>query len=302
MSQSSFRRPTPADAQAVLHLMVRVDVAEYGKPDSDIEDVLHDWETIDLQRDAWLAFEGDRLLGYAAVLAWGQDLRLHINTEPMLTDQALFLALLARCEARCREIAAGRPVRVVCHVGHANARDRVALLETGFERARYHLSMRIDLSEPVPAPRWPPGITLRTAVPGQDERPLYELIESAFARPDRSPQSFQDWRTHLLRADLFDPSLWFLAIRPDDKLVGAALCVRYPSIGWVRQLAVADGWRQRGIGTALLLHAFSEFKRLGEHAVGLGVAGDNPNAYRLYEKAGMRRARQYDEYRKALSA
>jgi mycothiol synthase len=53
-------------------------------------------------------------------------------------------------------------------------------------------------------------------------------------------------------------------------------------------LGVRTPWRKRGIGLALLQHAFTEFHRRGEPHVGLGVDADNPTgATRLYEKAGM---------------
>ena len=48
-------------------------------------------------------------------------------------------------------------------------------------------------------------------------------------------------------------------------------------------------WRGRGIGRALLLHAFGEFHRRGDVHVGLGVDAENPTgATRLYESVGMR--------------
>ncbi len=79
-------------------------------------------------------------------------------------------------------------------------------------------------------------------------------------------------------------------------LVGACLCYAYEELGWVRQLGVAASWRRRGLGSALLRHAFITFKTLGFQEVGLGVEAANPAAYAFYQKIGMARARQYDEY------
>jgi ribosomal protein S18 acetylase RimI-like enzyme len=43
---------------------------------------------------------------------------------------------------------------------------------------------------------------------------------------------------------------------------------------------------RRGLGLALLRHAFGEFRQLGECRAGLGVDADNPSgATRLYERA-----------------
>jgi ribosomal protein S18 acetylase RimI-like enzyme len=51
---------------------------------------------------------------------------------------------------------------------------------------------------------------------------------------------------------------------------------------------VRKPWRRRGLGLALLQHAFTEFWRRGERTVALGVDAENPTgATRLYERAGM---------------
>lgn len=300
MTEWSFRSPVMDYAQRVLDLQVRGDIAEYGESDSDMTDLLHEWEEMDLAQDAWLACDAaGNLAGYAAVVPWGPGLRYMVHVDPPVGDPELGGALLARCMARGRALAPGKTA--LAYIAHVNARDRETLLQAGFQTTRYHFQMRIRLDGALEAPAWPAGITVRTAAVGQDEPAVYALIEAAFTRPGRAPQSFEDWQAAMLRADIFDPTLWFLAFAGEE-LAGACLCYHYPDGGWVRQLGVADNWRRQGLGGALLLHAFHEFKRRGAGNVGLGVAGDNPNACALYEKIGMRRARQYDEYTRPIEA
>ena len=55
-------RPTEAHAQATNDLMIACDIAEYGEADSDIEDLLYDWTSINLEEDAWLIFTPDKKL------------------------------------------------------------------------------------------------------------------------------------------------------------------------------------------------------------------------------------------------
>ena len=43
----------------------------------------------------------------------------------------------------------------------------------------------------------------------------------------------------------------------------AVLVPKAPTEGWVRQLAVDEGWRRKGLGRALLHHAFGVFCRRG---------------------------------------
>jgi ribosomal protein S18 acetylase RimI-like enzyme len=60
-------------------------------------------------------------------------------------------------------------------------------------------------------------------------------------------------------------------------------------MGWIASIGVRDAWRKRGLGLALLLHAFGELYRRGQRRIGLGVDAHNPTgATRLYERAGMK--------------
>ena len=103
----------------------------------------------------------------------------------------------------------------------------------------------------------------------------------------------------MTRADIFDPSLWFLAFE-GDAMVGACLCFEYPVEGWVRQLGVLPSWRGKGLGSALLRQAFYSFRKRGFDKVGLTVDAQNENAYLFYQRLGMRRVRQYEQHEKPI--
>ena len=139
----------------------------------------------------------------------------------------------------------------------------------------------------------------RTALPGQDDRAIYRLVETAFDRPGRRPISFEEWTDLMVNTDAYDPDLWFLALS-GDQLAGVCLGLTWPSLGWVRQLAVAEGWRRRGLGTALLRHAFALFKARGYKRAGLAVEVKNEDASAFYEHVGMCPTRQHDEYAKTI--
>jgi mycothiol synthase len=104
----------------------------------------------------------------------------------------------------------------------------------------------------------------------------------------------------LIERDDFDPSFWFLAI-DSDTVVGTALCYARERIGWVRNLGVRRDWRGRGLGLALLQHAFAAFYAHGYTCVGLGVDAQSPTgATRLYQRAGVRVTEEYETYQKTL--
>lgn len=58
-----------------------------------------------------------------------------------------------------------------------------------------------------------------------------------------------------------------------------------PEIGY---LGVDQAWRGMGVGTALISAAEDRILARGFRQAGLGVATDNPNAARLYERLGYR--------------
>lgn len=298
MTELTMRRPTLDDVEQVLALMIRCDIADSGRPDTDLEDLTYDWGAIDLERDAWLLFAPkDELVGYAAALPWGDDARLDIYAEPDWPDDTLAADLLARALARAREMAAGRSQEMVARtfVTHSNRRNRQIAARAGFEPGRYIFQMIISLDRRPQQAQWPDDLTVRNVIPGQDDHQLHRLIQDAFYQPGREPQSFEDWREVMMRPDIFEPELWFLVLQGQE-MVGACLAIAYSTGGWVRQLAVAEEWRGRGLGKALLLTAFNAFHARGFADVGLSVESKRPDAHSFYQAVGMRQLRQYDEY------
>ena len=90
------------------------------------------------------------------------------------------------------------------------------------------------------------------------------------------------------------------AIRPGFASASPS-SARTRGLAWISVLGVRRPWRRKGVGLALLLHAFGDLYRRGFPAVGLSVHGENPTgAPRLYERAGMTVSRRYDHYARHL--
>jgi mycothiol synthase len=176
----------------------------------------------------------------------------------------------------------------------------------GYRLIRHSLEMRVELSPRVPEPQWPDGAAVRTFVPGEDEQRVYEADMEAFADHwEFVREPFEVWSAGLVEHPSFDPLLWFL-VEEGPEITGFCLCSVHasgdPAFGYVTVLGVRRPWRRRGLGLALLHHAFHEFRRRGMTRAGLDVDAENlTGAVRLYERAGMRIVKRRDILEKALS-
>lgn len=299
-----FRSPTMDDKQQTLDLMIRCDIHESGEADSEMEDLTNDWNNLDLSQDVWLAhtFEGN-LIGYASVNPWGPDLKYDIYVDPALEASELVRDLLSRCETRGRQLAtANKEIEnAKCYGVSVNQQLGNALTDAGFEIKKYVFNMQARFDAPPPTVKLPDNISIRNPIPEQDDKKVYDVIQSAFERPERTAPSFEDWKNFMLRPDIFKPELWFLAMKGEE-MVGACLSYEYSETdqGWVRQLGVLESFRGTGLGSALLRSAFVEFYKRGFKKVGLAVESDNLRALRFYEGVGMKQIRRFDEYVKAF--
>ena len=165
------------------------------------------------------------------------------------------------------------------------------------------------MDAPPPAPVWPAGIRLRTYNPETDLEVVYRVDIEAFRDhfgfiETPFEEGLQRFKHFMTGSRNFDPSLWFLAM-DGDEIAGICLCRNQafdnPEVAYVNILGVRGPWRKRGIGLALLRHAFGEFYRRGKRKAGLGVDAENlTGALRLYENAGMHVHQAFNIFEKEI--
>ena len=97
-----------------------------------------------------------------------------------------------------------------------------------------------------------------------------------------SPSDSQSEITKKLRRD---PDLFLLA-EDGGQVVGTVLGGFDGRRGMVYHLAVAAGWRGRGIGSALMNELEARLKARGCRKAYLMVAADNPEVTAFYERRG----------------
>jgi mycothiol synthase len=288
------RSPEPADAPAVLELIVARDIADLGRPDYTLEDVRADWSSpgVDPALDAWLVEDGGGPLGYALLDDRGAAL---VTVPP--ASEGRGVGTLLREAAEARAIERGEAL-VRQFVPAGNEAARTHLLEAGYWPAFSYFRMRMDLAD---AAEPPDDVPVRAFARGADDGPVHALVEEAMAGvPGNEPRSLESWLAAKVDKEGWDPSLWLLH-EDADGLAGVVLCERWEEgIGYVDHLAIASRSRGRGVGRAVLLHGLAALRADGLRVAELSVQGENASATRLYESVGMRPVWTIERWEKPL--
>jgi len=306
------------DVPAVASLLNACAVADYGSPNTDVQTLKAEWEepTLVLDEECRLAASTDGLaLGFAEVwnVAEGeaQNLQAYIYVAPHCGDTALPGQLWDWAEARaCHEYArtqSTHPRTLWTKTAETNRPERAVLEGRGYRIIRHSWRMTLDLNSPIPPPVWPKAIRVRTFVRGQDEQVVFAVRNEGYSDMwGYTPVPFELWEYHLIQANArFDPTLWFIAVE-DDEIAGICLCDSQmdddPKMADVKCVVTRRNCRRRGIASALLRHAFAEIAKRDIPRVGLGVDAESlTGAHKVYEKVGMKVARQYDRWEKVLA-
>lgn len=294
VSGYTIHPPTEDDIPAIIALMHDFDMSFLGHADDyEPDDIRDDWSHLNPQTDAWVFRAPDgQVAGYGTEtnMGYGQ-LLIDGYTHPNHRGKGIGAMIVELGEARAATQVEAQPEgsRVMLY-SSVLVEDTAAhaLLEShGLALVRTSWRMGIDMETPPPAPEWPVGISVRTSIPGRDERAVFETIEEAFQDHwGHTPRDYDEWVKRTTRPG-FDPTLWFIAT-DGGEIAGVCTCRVGSPGGWVGTLAVRRPWRRRGLGEALLYTAFGEFYRRDIKSIGLGVDAQSlTGAPRLYERVGM---------------
>lgn len=275
-----------ADAAAVTEVVAAVESSLYGETTFSQADLEGEWSDLDLEQDARVVRDGDRIVGYGVVRERGEPWQVEGYVHPDALGRGIGTLLATWLE----EHAAGQDARRI-HNSVLEA-DRAAggLLESlGYAAVRVFREMRIELGPPPPAPEWPDGLRVVPFSAERDAAEFHAAHQEAFADHwDHTPRHFASWSKAHLGSERFDPTLWCV-VRAGSEIAAGTICTgdTYGG-GFVHALFTRRAWRRQGVGAALLADAFGRFWERGERSVGLGVdAASDTGAFRLYERAGM---------------
>ena len=291
---AELRPATWDDLDEVYALLTARSRAAFGSAEGSDDFLRTEWETpsFEVGRDNWVATDNGRIVGYAALKASRSF--THTARDGDVGDE-----LLRRVEERARE-------RAFETIETTAVPQDVPLYElvrrSGFELEREYVRMWKHLSADDPEPVWPEGVGVRTYTDADGKR-VHALLDDAYAGwdPDYVSHTHEDWLHWMTGHDDFDPGVWFLAERDGDLVAAALHWKEHRGDGWVKDLVVRESERGSGLGKALLLHGFREYRRRGAARVGLKVDLNNPTgAPALYERIGFAADRRYGVWTKRL--
>ncbi len=280
----AVRSLRPEDAEAAATLLRELETSLGYRASTSVAEVREWWARADLDVNSW-AYERDGdLCGFGWIELRGDAAEFGVQFAPSVWDDELALDLIERSESRIAElgIATARAVAM-----GREARLRALYEGRGYRRVRTYYLMSIDLDERPPEASLPVGIVV-DAFREEDARGFHAVLDEAFADEwGFTSTPFEEW--HERRVAGSDTSYYFCA-RAGAEIVGALRGqAEYRGGGFVAMVGVLRSRRGRGIGEALLRHAFRAWYDAGARRVLLAVDSENATgATRLYERVGMK--------------
>ena len=293
---------TPADLVTVTRLHDDVEAVD-GHPSLG-EAVWRDLdEPLEPVSAGVLATDDGRPVGFAYVYRsdsfspphWAAGMVVHPDVRG---STGVEVALLERA---VEHVAAAGGGLVVLWVFEPDQRDDEAAARAGFRHQRDLLQERV----PLPLgeePKWPPGVEVRSFVPGQDDRDWLTVNNRAFADHPEQGGWVEATLQRRMAEPWFDPKGFLLAFDADG-LAGFCWTKVHPAtdsdpeLGEIFVIGVDPSRQGSGLGRALVDAGLAYLADRGIRTGMLFVDGENEAALRLYESLGFtihRRDRAYE--------
>ena len=278
-----LRPATDADRDAVLTLGVAEEAAWFATPESGAGEV-----------GEWIDEEGGLSAGLVAVDDDGR-VRAFASpgrrdtvfvADPALTDSLVdgLLPWLREQRAVLELITfAGDTARVAAFERHGLCHRR-----SGFTLARP------DGAGALPEAAFPDGVVVARYRLGDADEAVHRLVyvDAAWASVEgHDHRDLDEWR-----ASMGPCRSLFLARRAGRPAGWVAGRLMERGRGYISTLAVATTERGRGLGRALLLHAFGDLQAAGARGLTLHVEAHNASALGLYRSVGMEIEREWRTY------
>ncbi|NET42603.1 GNAT family N-acetyltransferase [Okeania sp. SIO2B3] len=277
---------------------------------------------VDRERDISLWENADgKLIGFGKLsIQEAVDGYLSFKVHPTVRGEGIEQEIIRWGEARMKDFARDRGVSVKLRAATRDDKTEcIALLEScGFTPKRHFFNMERSLTDPLPKPEFPIGFTLQCHSSAQfsGKQEQQHFLE---AWVEMYNQTFIDhWNFHELTVEKLEHKMSYPKYRQDLDLVALTadgtfaafcLCFIHPEDnqrkgtreGRIADLGTRRGFRERGLGKAMLLSGMERLQTVGMDKAILGVDAENPSgANRLYESVGFRKIHAKIIYGKEL--
>ena len=303
-----IRRPTADDFAAVVNLLRECEQADFGVSSTTADVFAVNWKELDLDHNVWLVVDdAERLVGMANVRPFPNAARIfaRVRVHPNHRDRGIDAELERLVQGRAPDLLSDQPsdrqIVLVQSVGKFDELAPARLAASGYVRVRRFWEMEIHLGDEPRLVTWPSGIRVAFIEPGQEHAFVDATNEAFQDHWGFAPVPFEQVMKYLDRPGAEDRSVSLIAW-DGTEVAGCCLNrVSRPDKGYVETLGVRRPWRGRGLGLALLVHSFNEFRRRGLKEAALSVDSESlTGATRLYERAGMHVATYADAFHKVL--
>jgi ribosomal protein S18 acetylase RimI-like enzyme len=305
MDDIQLRPATAHDLEALCALHVRSEAHDRVPRVLTLEE-LHDElddETVVLETDVRVATVADELAGYVYTVHLPSDVRMErcyvfAQVDPQFRGRGVGRTMLAwgvqRAGDQLRNSTNDLPKYIrVDHYDYVQPAHRL-FASAGFTAIRWFEELLRPLTD-LPDRIAIDGIEIRPWPEGRDEE--CRVVKNA-AFEDHwgsTPTSAEKW-AHIVRGSSGRPDLSFVAVETaTDRIVAVCVNQRYESDdeligrrdGWIDVLGTVEGWRGRGLASALIVESLHAFARAGFTHASITVDGDSPTgAARLYRSLG----------------
>ncbi len=292
MEHIELRAPTDGDVPAISRVVDAQDIAWWGEPDGDINDVRHDLDRVQramgsLEVGARVAVVEGMLIGVAMAVGHGHTIvAVDPNAAEVSAARRELLDWLGGFDG----------VQIESPAQDGDLLGDLASIGLVPYRSSFELDRPGDVAD-LPQPRWPEGVVPVPFRLGADDEELHAMLYSFWTDVvGHTDRPIDEWRSVILAGPWFDADLIVIA-RADDgggPIVGCSLGRTFTGdVGWVSQLGVARSTRGLGLGRAVLIESCLRLSRQEPRIIGLGVQADNANALGLYRSAGFEVSREW---------
>ena len=268
---------TETEIDNVLQLVADAEAVDRMKP-------LNEAAVLRLRRvhpttQHFLVSEAEQLLGYAQLESGTEWSAGQLVVSPNHRRRGVGTLLLQRLIME-----SSSPLRLWA-MGDGPA-ARALATAAGMAAQRELLIMERQLDGDLPEPVVPAGVTIRTFVPGEDEREWLRVNAAAFAHHPEQALIDADDLADRMAEPWFDPKGFFVATI-DGTMVGFHWTKQHQDqLGEVYVLGVEPSAGGRGLGKALLLTGLRSLRERGNTRVELYVEADHRAAIGLYQTYG----------------